>query len=179
MLSVSRRTNAAVVFLGNPAPARDLRPLLPQTFDVRGVSWSRQGHRAAIDAALPADASAFGLAYPYSTVAGYSPSSGKTSPEPNMRPLPRLVRGLALPMASSAQSGGQRPEARGNHGCATGRAGSSCAPSPGVVELPVLAALEYDSAQMRNLRRQVCDELNTSGSSRFLAEEFPTMVEAS
>lgn len=58
---VSRRTSAAVVFLGKSETAEDMRPIPPQRFDDHGVSCFRQGRRAGIDASLPADSSALEL----------------------------------------------------------------------------------------------------------------------
>ena len=107
----------------------------------------------------------------------------QSAPAEDLRPLPRLARGLAAPSR-------RRPneEAKDRRFAEISAAVGAGVPLvlavaaglvPGVAELSFMGALRCDSAQIGKLRRQVCDELYADGVSRFVEEDFPKMVEPS
>ena len=143
------------------------------------MSCFRQGRRAVIEAEVPADASAVELVTLYRRLAGSALSAAQTSPTVDQRPLPRLARGLAEPWRRRPKEEAKNPRRAAMLAALLAGEAAIGGLVPGAtLLLPVGAALAYDATQMGKLRRRVCDELYAYGASRFLQDEFPTMVDA-
>lgn len=106
-------------------------------------------------------------------------SAARTSPKIDMRPPPRLARGLTSLWHRRPKEGASN--ARRAAILAAMWAGQAAAAGlvPGFTELSWIGGFGHDAAQMCKLRSQVREEFYAYSASRFVDEKFPTMVEAS